>query len=209
LGGEEVIKTDLFFNPDFKVDLDWKNKFKLRLGSLLPSSREQMSQSIHDLSSESIRHRFLGNKKEFSKEELDYFTNLDGWDHYAIGMEEREAPKRGVATVRMVRSIIDPVEAEIAIAIIDGYQGIGLGTLLMQLIVLAASERKIERLSFTFMPQNAGIIKLINLIGPTQKGSAARDFVQLFIDLKDVDLEKIKSRLVKSLPSIDTFHLKT
>ena len=208
MGGEEVIKTDLFFNPDFKLDLDWKNKFKLRIGSVLPSSREQLSHSIQDLSNESIRHRFLGSKKEFSQVELDYFTKLDGWNHYAIGMEEREFPKRGIATARLVRSLADPVEAEIAITIIDDYQAIGLGTLLMRLIVLAASEREIERLSFTFMPQNEGIIKLINIIGPTRKRSIAMDYVQLLMDMKDIDLKKIKSQLAMSLPSIETFHLK-
>lgn len=209
MGGEKVIKTLLFFNSTFKLDFDWKNLYKLRVGSVLPANKEQISHSLHDLSHESIRHRFLGSKKEFSNAELDYYTSLDGWDHYAIGMEERENPKRGIATARLVRSTLDSVEAEIAITIIDQYQSIGLGGLLMRLIVLAASEREIERLTFTFMPQNEGIIKLIHQIGPTRKSSTEMDYVQLFMDIKDVDLEKIKSQLVKSLPAIGTFHLKT
>lgn len=209
MGADEVIKTQLFFNANFKLDLDWNNQFNLRIGSVLPSSREQMSNSIKDLSSETIRHRFLGTKKEFSSTELEYFTNLDGWNHYAIGIEERDPPHRGIATARLVRSALDPVEAEIAITIIDDYQCIGLGTLLMQLIVLAASEREIQRLSFTFMPQNEGIIKLIHHIGPTRINSASADCVQLFMNVNEIELEKIKSQLVKSLPSIGTFHLKT
>ena len=63
------------------------NKFKIRIGPVLPSNIEQLSPSIRDLSAESIRHRFLGRKKEFSAIELDYFTHLDGWNHYAIGIE--------------------------------------------------------------------------------------------------------------------------
>jgi len=86
LDGEEIIKTDLFFNPDFKSDINWINKFKIRIGPVLPSNKEQLSHSIRDLSAESIRHRFLGSKKEFSVIELDYFTHLDGWNHYAIGI---------------------------------------------------------------------------------------------------------------------------
>ncbi len=151
----------------------------------------------------------MGSKKEFSTTELEYLSNLDGWDHYAIGVEEREELKRGIAIVRMVRSSLDPVEAEVAITIIDDYHHLGLGTLLMQLIVLAAREREIERLSFTFLPQNQGIIKLIKKIGPTTKGPMEMDYVQLYLDLKDVDLEEIKSQLEPHLPSIETFHLKT
>ncbi len=206
MDGEEIIKTDLFFNPNFKSDVDWMDKFKIRIGSVLPSNKEQLSHSIRDLSAESIRHRFLGSKKEFSALELDYFTHLDGWNHYAIGIEEREHPYRGIAAARMVRSSSDPTEAEIAITIIDQYQRIGLGTLLMKLIILAASERKIERFTFTFMPQNEAIIKLIKKIGPIHKSSAEMDYVRFYMGLKEIDLKKIKSQLELHLPSIGTFH---
>ncbi len=150
-----------------------------------------------------------GGKHEFSPVELEYFTNLDGWNHYAIGLEERDRPQRGVAIARMVRSTQDPVEAEIAITIIDDYQGMGLGTFLMRLIVLAASERKVERLSFTFLPQNKSILKVICKIGPVKEESTGQDFIHLCIDMKDVDLEQIKSQLVPLLPSIGMFHSKT
>jgi RimJ/RimL family protein N-acetyltransferase len=203
------VDRNLFFNPDLKSDLDWKGQFKIRIGPVLPTNKEQISRSIRDLSAETIRNRFMGIKKEFSPEELENLSNLDGWDHFAIGIEEREKPHRGIAIVRMVRSTEDPVEAEIAITIIDEYQGLGLGTLLMRLIVLAASERKIERLSFTFLPQNEGILKLIKKIGPTHKGSTTKDYVQLYMYLKDLDFEQIKSQLVPLLPSIETFHSET
>jgi GNAT superfamily N-acetyltransferase len=200
---------ELFFNPAFISDLDWNNQFKIRIGPVLPANKEQISRSIRDLSAETIRNRFMGSKKEFSAAELENLSNLDGWNHYAIGVEEREKPKRGIAIVRMVRSLFDPLEAEVAITIIDEYQGIGLGTFLMRLMVLAASERKIERLSFTFLPQNEGILKLIHKVGPTHAASVTVDNIQLIMELKELDLEKIKSQLVPLLPSIGTFHLKT
>jgi hypothetical protein len=84
----------------------------------------------------------------------------------------------------------------------------GLGTLLMRLIVLAASERNIERLSFSFLPQNETIIKLIHKIGPTRTDSTTMDFVQLYMDMKDVDLNEIRSQLVPVLPIIKNFQLK-
>jgi RimJ/RimL family protein N-acetyltransferase len=197
-----------FFNPNFKADILWRNQYKIRIGPVLPANKDQISRSIKDLSNESIRYRFLGSKKEFSSEELEYLTNIDGWNHYAIGMEEQQTPNRGIAIARLVRSLIDPGEAEIAITIIDDYHRLGLGTLLMRLIVLAASERDIQSLSFSFLPQNEAIIKLIHKIGPTRTDSTAMDFVQLYMDMKDVDLEKIKSQLVSTLPMIENFPLK-
>lgn len=202
-------QDELFFNQYFFVDINWKKRFPLRLGPVLPSNKDQISRSLKDLSHESIRNRFMGSKKEFSPKELSFLTELDGHNHFALGLEERESPHRGVAIARMVRSSTQPNEAEIAITIIDEYQHIGLGKFLMNLIVLAANERNIERLSFTFLPQNEAISRLIHNVGPTQTGSSNRDFIQLFIDMKDVDLARIKSQLVPHLPVIDTFGSKT
>ena len=161
------------------------------------------------MSPETIRYRFLGSKRDFSERELQYLTVLDGWNHYAIGIEEREKLKRGVGIVRMVRASHSETEAEIAITIIDEYQKMGLGMFFLDLIVLAALERKIETLSFTFLPQNEAILKLINRTGTPIAGPANQDYVQLFLDLNALNVEEIKTRLAKTLPSIGTFHLKT
>lgn len=201
--------STLFFNASAVFELDWKAKFKFRLGPVLPSNKEQLSRSLKDLSSESIRNRFFGSKKEFSPSELEYLTNLDGWDHYAIGIEERERPYRGVAIARLVRSPVDPNAAEVAITVIDEFQGIGLGTLLIQLIALAAYERKLERLTFTSLPQNNNMLKLIQKIGHAQVGASAMDYVQLNMEMSSVDVSKIKSQLLPHLPAIGTFHSKT
>lgn len=199
----------LFFNPNAVFDINWKGQFKFRMGPVRPTNREQLSRSLKDLSSESIRNRFLGSKKEFSASELEYLTNLDGWDHYALGIEERERPFRGVAIARLVRSPVDPAEAEVAITVIDEFQNIGLGTLLIQLIALAAYERQLTRLTFTSLPQNNGMLKLIQKIGTAQVGAAAMDYVQLNMEMSSVNIEKIKSQLLPHLPLIGTFHSKT
>ena len=202
-------RPSYFFDSKFKQDLKWREEFNIRVGSVLPKSKEQISKSLKDMSAVSIRNRFLGSKKEFSEAELEYLSNLDGTNHYAIGIEERDKPFRGIAIARMVRTVSNIPEAEVAITIIDEYQAIGLGTFLMRMMVLAAAERSVERLSFTFLPQNAGIFKLINKIGPVTKTSKSMDYVQYCIDLKQVNLQEIKSLLVPYLPTIDTFHLKT
>jgi GNAT superfamily N-acetyltransferase len=199
----------LFFNTTAIFDLDWKRQFKFRIGPVLPSNREQLSRGLKDLSPESIRSRFLGSKKEFSPTELEYLTNLDGWDHYAIGIEEREKPFRGVAIARLVRSPVDPSEAEVAITVIDEFQGIGLGALLIRLIALAAHERKLDRLTFTSLRQNNGMLKLIQKIGVAHVGASAMDYVQFNMDMSSVDIENIKSQLLPHLPSIGNFHSKT
>lgn len=203
------MERDLYFTPAFSQEFHWKGLYHLRVGSVRPQNKQQIKDGLQDMSPESIRYRFLGSKKEFSDKELQYLTELDGWNHYAIGMEEMGAHHRGVAIIRLVRSGDNPVEAEIAITIIDDYQKKGLGTLLMDLIYLAALERNIQRLSFTFLPQNEGIIHLINKSGAKYTREHTHYYVQLYLDLKSLKLEDVKSRLQKTLPAIGTFHLKT
>lgn len=191
------------------MNFDWKEKFHLRLGSVLPHNKKQISEGLRDMSPESIRNRFLGSKRDFSEQELQYLTVLDGWNHYALGVEEREGRKRGVAIVRMVRASHSDREAEVAITIIDDYQRRGLGTLLMNLIILAAMEREIKLLSFTFLPQNDAIVRLIQKAGIPIPGPQNQDYVQLFLDLNAFDVEEIKARLTSTLPVIGTFQSET
>ncbi len=202
------MSQDIFFTPEFSAEFEWK-AFHFRVGSVRPHNKKQISDGLRDMSPETIRYRFLGSKRDFSERELQYLTVLDGWNHYAIGIEERENLKRGVGIVRMVRASHSETEAEIAITIIDEYQKMGLGMFFLDLVVLAALERKIETLSFTFLPQNEAIVKLINRTGVPIPGPHNQDYVQLFLDLKTVKTEEIKTRLGKTLPSIGTFHLRT
>lgn len=186
------------------MGFDWKGKH-LRVGSVLPHNKKQISEGLRDMSPESIRNRFLGSKRDFSEKELEYLTTLDGHNHYAIGIEERENLKRGVAVIRLVRASHSITEAEVAITIIDEYQRKGLGTLLMNLIILAAIERDIEKLSFTFLPQNEGILKLIKKAGVPVPGPHTHDYIQMFIEIKSLDVEKIKRDLSETFPQIQTF----
>jgi GNAT superfamily N-acetyltransferase len=197
----------LFFNPEFKLDFIRGEK-SLRVGSVLPRNKKQISDGLKDMSSTTIRNRFLGSKKEFSDIELEYLTTLDGWNHYALGIEETKDFKRGVALIRLVRSSTFYQEAEVAITIIDQYQRQGLGLLLLRLLILAAHEREITLLSFTFLPSNEAILKLIRSAGTPVPGHSGHDIAQYYLDLKIIDMEHVKAELALTLPEIDNFPIK-
>jgi GNAT superfamily N-acetyltransferase len=78
---------------------------------------------------------------------------------------------------------------------IDEYQKMGLGMLLLNLIALAAIERGITRLSFTYLPQNEGIVRLIQKMGIPVPGPHSKDYVQMFIDVAQKDAQKFKDKI--------------
>jgi len=201
-------KTDqLYFNPNYLVQLKWNNKYLLSFGTITPNKKTKISQGLRDLSGQTIRYRFMGPKKEFSQKELQYLTELDGWNHFGLGLEESVGHERGVAIIRMVRSIVTYDVAEVAIVIIDEYQNIGLGKMLIEAIILAASEREIKTLAFSFLPGNTGILKLIQTVAPCEQTVNSIDLVQYVYKMDNLDLKKIKESLALKIPHIANFPL--
>jgi GNAT superfamily N-acetyltransferase len=92
------------------------------------------------LSDKSRRMRFLARKDQLSAAELRYFTDVDHHDHEALGALD-QADGRGVGVARYIRHAEDPQAAEIAVTIVDDWQGRGLGAeLLARLSDRARSE---------------------------------------------------------------------
>ena len=79
------------------------------------------------LSPQSRQMRFLTRKKELTPAELRYFTDVDHHDHEVLGALNH-ADGRGVGIARYVRHAEDPQAAEIAVTVVDDWQGHGLGT---------------------------------------------------------------------------------
>ncbi len=196
-----------FFSPGLSLEVVCGGR-NLRIGSVRAEDRGLISEGLSRMSPESIRNRFLASKRGFTDEELSELTELDGKNHYAIGVEEVGA-NRGIAVIRLARSLDDPLEAEVAITVIDGHQKQGLGTLLLSLLILAAAERGIARLSFTFLPTNEGIQKLVSKFGHLRIGTNTRDTRQMLLDMGQLDLGELMARLKPCLPEIGNFHLET
>ena len=115
------------------------------------------------LSTRSRQLRFLTPKKELSPAELRYFTDVDHHDHEALGALD-DADGRGVGIARYVRDADDPRAAEIAVTIIDDWQGRGLGTeLVAQLSERARSEgiRRFTALVAADNPAMAGLLRKV------------------------------------------------
>lgn len=174
----------------YRREFDWRGK-RLRVGFLLPESRKKVAAGFEFMSRETIRHRFFGIKNGFTDRELKYLTEIDGLNHFALGLEEVEAPERGIAVIRMVRDDLHPNVAEIAVLIVDEYQRMGLGKLLMNLCIVAAAERSIDVFRFTFLPDNQAIRSLIRFYGKAHMEATGSDYVQQKIQLSPTRHQEI------------------
>jgi EmrB/QacA subfamily drug resistance transporter len=111
--------------------------------------------------SDASRHlRFLTKKKELSPAELRYFTDVDHHDHEALGALDH-ADGRGLGVARYVRDAEDPQAAEIAVTIIDDWQGRGLGTELLARLSDRARQEGIRRFTALVAADNAVVVRML------------------------------------------------
>jgi EmrB/QacA subfamily drug resistance transporter len=112
------------------------------------------------LSDASRQMRFLTRKKQLSPAELRYFTDVDHHDHEALGALD-QVDGRGVGVARYVRDAEDSQAAEIAVTIIDDWQGRGLGTELLAQLCDRARHEGIRRFTALVAADNAAVAGLL------------------------------------------------
>ncbi|MFW2387550.1 MAG: N-acetyltransferase family protein, partial [Polyangiales bacterium] len=104
-------------------------------------------------------------------------TEVDGVDHFAMGALRRRfvSKEEGVGSARFVRLLDQPHTAEIAVTVLDDFQGKGLGTVLLQRLIEAAWERDIRWFRNELLAENAASRKMIEGLSPEVRFRAAGD----------------------------------
>jgi RimJ/RimL family protein N-acetyltransferase len=140
----------------------------LEVRPITPASKPLIAAAMARLSPESIRRRFFAPRRELSELELHRLTALDGWNQYALGVCDRagNGPLEGVGVARFARTPEASTTAEIAITIVDAYQGRGIGKALIARLANAAATRGIRTLHAIVLPDNAPIIALLQRFAP-------------------------------------------
>ena len=95
---------------------------------------------------------------------LRYFTGVDHRDHEALGALDH-VRGGGVGIARYVRDREDPYAAEIAVTVIDGWQGRGLGTELLAQLSERACQEGIRRFTAAVAADNAAMTGLLRNLG--------------------------------------------
>jgi RimJ/RimL family protein N-acetyltransferase len=112
------------------------------------------------LSPRSRQMRFLTRKKQLSTAELRYLTEVDHHDHEAlVALDPGDG--RGVGIARYIRHAGDPHAAEIAVTVVDDWQGRGLGTELVARLSGRASHEGIHRFTALVAEDNMAVARML------------------------------------------------
>ena len=129
----------------------------ITLREVRPEDKDAIAAGFERLSSESRYRRFFTAMSRLSAADLRYLTEVDHRDHEAVVALDSEGGPVGVA--RYVRCE-NRVEAEVAVAVVDDWQGRGAATALLERLIERASENGIEQFVASILQENADAIEL-------------------------------------------------
>lgn len=173
------------FTADYSETVALRDGTRVVLRLVRPADREILRVGFERWSQESRYTRFFAPKSRLTDEELTYLCNVDQESHFAIGAVREDDPLVGVGIARFIRlpesgtEIAEPVTAEAAVAVADEVHGQGLGRILLERLVAAASERGIERFRCHVLRANESMTGLIEKIAPVQSVEVDDDVVSI------------------------------
>jgi GNAT superfamily N-acetyltransferase len=138
---------------------------RVRIRPVVPADRKLFIEGFERFGTESRQARFLSLKKRLTDAELDFLTQVDHADHEAIGAVD-VASGAGVGVARMMRDPQCSGEcAETAVAVVDEWQGRGLGGVLLGRLVARARELRLERFRAVLRTDNRAMLALFQRTG--------------------------------------------
>jgi RimJ/RimL family protein N-acetyltransferase len=129
-----------------------------------PEDREAVLAAVHRVSAQSLFRRFFAVKRNFSEREISFFLNIDFATHVALVavVEEGETP----TIVGGGRYIISELgKAEVAFAVIDEYQGQGIGAKLLQHLTAIAREAGLKEFTAEVLSENLPMLRVFERSG--------------------------------------------
>ena len=140
----------------------------LWIGPLTKAARPLIERAMARLSPETSRRRFFTVRFRLSEKELDALTDLDGVDRFALGATVAlpDGTSDGVGVARYVRLADAPDAAEVAILVVDAYQGQGVGKTLLAQLAAAAVARGIAHFRGIVLPDNDPMLGLVRKHAP-------------------------------------------
>ncbi|MGE5407233.1 MAG: N-acetyltransferase family protein, partial [Syntrophothermus sp.] len=128
--------------------------------------------------------RFFSPMKELGAREVRYLTEVDHRVHEALVATDPSGGE-GLGVARFIRSDSDPRSAEVAVAVVDTWQGRGLGTALLEALAARAREEGVERFTASVLADNSPMLELLRGLGDTEVLDREGGVLELRIELRD------------------------
>jgi GNAT superfamily N-acetyltransferase len=128
--------------------------------AIRPDDKQRLLQHFNGLSAQSIYYRFFGIKRSLSEDDLARLTELDFVNHVGLAATVQAGDdERFIGVGRYIRTQ-DPHRAEVAFAVLDEYQGHGIGTLLLKHLARIAQRNGISEFGADVLASNHQMLEV-------------------------------------------------
>ena len=166
------------------VPLTLRDGSEVLVRPVRPSDAAELQAGFERLSHESRYRRFLAPMARLSHAAARYLADVDHHDHEAL-IAFDVVTRDGVGVARFVRDAEQPSRAEAAVTVADGWQGRGLGTLLLELLEARAREEAIDTFYAVVLAVNSDMLDIFRRMGPTDVIGRHGPTVEIEVHLDD------------------------
>ena len=146
---------------------------RIEIRALRHEDRKGLEEAVSCASAESLRRRFFAARRHFSEQEMEFFSDIDFVSHVALVVIAEEGGREViVGGGRYI--VVEPGRAEVAFALIDEYQGQGIGAALIRHLAAIARDAGLRELIAEVLPENTAMLKVFKKSGlhPTTRREA-------------------------------------
>ena len=147
---------------------------RLLVRPVRPGDRELLRRGFNQLTPKSRYRRFFSPIAQLSETHLDYLTKIDYRDHFAwvgILVDEPQMPLGGVG--RWIRTEDNPRAAEAAVAVVDRYQGRGIGRAVLEILAGSAIKLGVGEFVALVQADNLPVLRILEEVDAVPAGSDA------------------------------------
>ena len=175
---------------------------RVRLRQIHSSDNELLLRGFERLSKESRYRRFLSPTPQLSQAVVRYLTEVDHHDHEAIVALDEESGE-GIGAARYVRNSERPDVAEVAVTVVDDWQGRGLGTRLLEVVSARPRDEDIRSFTALMLATNQEMMSLLERLGPLRIVDREVGTVEIEMPIPEVGLSPVLRKLLRIAAGTD------
>jgi acyl-CoA hydrolase/RimJ/RimL family protein N-acetyltransferase len=163
-----IIYADQVFIPEsahlYPSDIDetctFPGEVRIRFRPIKPSDEEEMRRLFYRFSDTAVYYRYFGHVRSMPHAKMQEYVNVD-WSRTMsiVGIVESEDQSRVIAEARYIKQDV-PSLAEVVFVVDGAYQGLGVASFLLRLLMRLAKQRGVERFTADVLFSNQAMMKV-------------------------------------------------
>ena len=145
---------------NYRVDATMIDGGPICIRAIHPDDKERLHEHFKGLSGRSVYFRFMGIRRDLSPADLRHLTELDFKTHVGLVATLGDGGRERFIGVGRYICGADPKRAEVAFAILDGFQGRGIGTILLQHLSRIADANGVEEFEADVLGENRQMLEV-------------------------------------------------